>query len=162
MDVSKNKVVTFHYTLRDKETGEVLDSSQQYGQPLTFLAGKGEIISGLEERMQGMKEGEKKTIEVPAAEAYGQKDPNLIQKVPREYFQGVELQKGMPLQAQTPEGQIINMVVLDFDDQTVTVDLNHPLAGKDLVFDVEIVSIREATPEEILHGHAHGPEGHSH
>ncbi len=162
MEVSENKVVTFHYTLKDKETGEVLDSSQQYGQPLTFLVGKGEIISGLEERMKGMKEGEKKTIEVPASEAYGEKDPNLVQKAPREYFQGVQLEKGMPLQAQTPEGQIINMVVLDFDDQTVTVDLNHPLAGKDLVFDVEVVSIREATPEEILHGHAHGPEGHSH
>ncbi len=162
MEVSDNKVVTFHYTLKDKETGEVLDSSQQYGQPLSFLVGKGEIISGLEERMKGMKEGEKKTIEVPASEAYGTKDPNLVQKAPREYFQGVQLEKGMPLQAQTPEGQIINMVVLDFDDQTVTVDLNHPLAGKDLVFDVEIVSIREATPEEILHGHAHGPEGHSH
>ncbi|NPA51274.1 MAG: peptidylprolyl isomerase [Aquificae bacterium] len=162
MEVSENKVVTFHYTLKDKETGEVLDSSKQYGQPLTFLVGKGEIISGLEERMKGMKEGETKTIEVPASEAYGEKDPNLVQKAPREYFQGVQLEKGMPLQAQTPEGQIINMVVLDFDDQSVTVDLNHPLAGKDLVFDVEVVSVREATPEERLHGHAHGPEGHSH
>lgn len=159
MEVSENKVVTFHYVLRDKETGEVLDSSQQYGEPLSFLFGKGEIISGLEERMRGMQQGETRTIEVPAAEAYGERDPNLIQKAPREYFQGVQLQEGLPLQAQTPEGQIINMVVLEFDDQTVTVDLNHPLAGKDLVFDVEVVSIREATPEEILHGHAHGPEG---
>ncbi len=162
MEVSENKVVTFHYVLKDKETGEILDSSQQYGEPLSFLVGKGEIISGLESRMKGMQVGETKTIEVPASEAYGEKDPNLIQKAPKEYFQGVELQQGLPLQAQTPEGQIINMVVLDFDDQTVTVDLNHPLAGKDLVFEVEIVSIREATPEEILHGHAHGPEGHAH
>ncbi len=160
--VEKNKVVTFNYTLRDKETGEVIDSSQMHGQPLTVLIGKGEIIPGLEERMVGMKEGETKQIEVPAAEAYGEKDQTLIQQVPREYFQGIELQKGMPLQAQTPDGQIINMVVLDFDDNTVTVDLNHPLAGKDLVFDIEVVNVRDATPEEILHGHAHGEGGHQH
>ncbi len=154
-EVQNNTVVTFNYTLKDKETGEIIDSSQFHGEPLTILAGKGEIIPGLEKQMMGMKVGETKTIEVPAAEAYGEKDENLIQKAPREYFQGVELQKGMPLQAQTPEGQIINMVVVDFDDNEVTVDMNHPLAGKDLVFDIEIVNVREATPEEILHGHAH-------
>lgn len=160
--VDKNKVVTFNYTLKDKETGEVLDSSQMHGQPLTILAGKGEIIPGLEERMMGMKAGETKEIEVPAAEAYGEVDQSLIQQVPREYFQGVELQKGMPLQAQTPEGQIIQMTVVDFDDNTVTVDLNHPLAGKDLVFEIEVVNVREATPDEILHGHAHGEGGVQH
>jgi len=160
MEVSKNKVVSFEYVLKDKETGEILDASQ--GQPLTFLVGAGYIIPGLEERMLGMKEGEKKTIEVPAEEAYGIADPNLIQQAPREYFEGVDLEVGLPLQAQTPEGQIIHMVVVDFDENTVTVDLNHPLAGRDLVFDVEIKSIREATPDEILHGHAHGPGGHHH
>ncbi|RUM48319.1 MAG: peptidylprolyl isomerase [Hydrogenothermus sp.] len=154
-EVQNNTVVTFNYTLRDKETGEIIDSSQFHGEPLTILAGKGEIIPGLEKQMMGMKTGESKTIEVPASEAYGEKDESLIQKAPREYFQGVELQKGMPLQAQTPEGQIINMVVVDFDENEVTVDMNHPLAGKDLVFDIEIVNVREATPEEILHGHAH-------
>ncbi|HIE58526.1 MAG TPA: peptidylprolyl isomerase [Persephonella sp.] len=154
-EVQNNTVVTFNYTLKDKETGEIIDSSQFHGEPLTILAGKGEIIPGLEKQMMGMKTGESKTIEVPASEAYGEKDESLIQKAPREYFQGVELQKGMPLQAQTPEGQIINMVVVDFDENEVTVDMNHPLAGKDLVFDIEIVNVREATPEEILHGHAH-------
>jgi len=156
MEVSKNKVVSFEYVLKDKETGEVLDASQ--GQPLTFLVGAGYIIPGLEERMLGMKEGEKKTIEVPAEEAYGIADPNLIQvqKAPREYFEGIDLEVGLPLIAQTPEGQPIQLVVLDFDENTVTVsvDLNHPLAGRDLVFDVEIKSIREATPDEILHGYA--------
>ena len=154
-EVQNNTIVTFNYTLKDKETGEIIDSSQFHGEPLTILAGKGEIIPGLEKQMMGMKTGESKTIEVPASEAYGEKDESLIQKAPREYFQGVELQKGMPLQAQTPEGQIINMVVVDFDENEVTVDMNHPLAGKDLVFDIEIVNVREATPEEILHGHAH-------
>jgi len=154
-EVQNSTVVTFNYTLRDQETGEIIDSSQFHGEPLTILAGKGEIIPGLEKQMMGMKTGESKTIEVPASEAYGEKDESLIQKAPREYFQGVELQKGMPLQAQTPEGQIINMVVVDFNENEVTVDMNHPLAGKDLVFDIEIVNIREATPEEILHGHVH-------
>ncbi len=155
MKATSNKVVTFHYTLRDKETGEVLDSSQAYGQPLSVLFGAENIIPGLEKRMEGMEEGEKRTIEVPASEAYGEKDPNLIQQAPREYFQGVELEKGLPLQAQTPEGQIINMIVVDFDENTVTVDMNHPLAGKDLVFDVEIVNVRDASLEEIKHGHVH-------
>ncbi|NPA54361.1 MAG: peptidylprolyl isomerase [Aquificae bacterium] len=162
MKAESNKVVTFHYTLRDKETGEVLDSSQAHGQPLKVLFGAQNIIPGLEKRMEGMEPGEKRTIEVPAAEAYGEKDPNLIQQAPREYFQGVELEKGLPLQAQTPEGQIINMVVVDFDDNTVTVDMNHPLAGKDLVFDVEVVDVRDATPEEIQHGHVHEEGQHHH
>ncbi len=162
MKATSNKVVTFHYTLRDKETGEVLDSSQAYGQPLSVLFGAQNIIPGLEQRMEGMEPGEKRTIEVPAAEAYGEKDPNLIQQAPREYFQGVELEKGLPLQAQTPEGQIINMIVVDFDDNTVTVDMNHPLAGKDLVFDVEVVDVRDATLEEIKHGHVHEEGQHHH
>ncbi|WP_457621164.1 FKBP-type peptidyl-prolyl cis-trans isomerase [Persephonella sp.] len=162
MKATSNKVVSFHYTLKDKETGEVLDSSQVHGQPLTVLFGANNIIPGLEARMEGMEVGETRTIEVPAAEAYGEKDPNLIQQAPREYFQGVELEKGLPLQAQTPEGQIINMIVVDFDENTVTVDLNHPLAGKDLIFEVEVTDVRDASLEEIKHGHAHGEGGHHH
>lgn len=162
MKATNNKVVTFHYTLKDKETGEVLDSSQEYGQPLTVLFGAQNIIPGLENRMEGMEVGEKRTIEVPASEAYGEKNPELVQKVPREYFQGIELEKGMPLQAQTPDGQIINMIVVDFDDNEVTVDMNHPLAGKDLVFEVEVVNVRDASLEEIQHGHAHGEGGVHH
>ncbi|MCX7738484.1 MAG: peptidylprolyl isomerase [Hydrogenothermaceae bacterium] len=157
MQVDVRNVVSFDYVLRDKETGEVIDSSA--GNPLTFLVGVGHIIPGLEKRMIGMVQGEKRTVEVPAEEAYGPIDPNLIQQAPREYFQGIDLEVGLPLQAQTPEGQIISMVIVDFDENTVTVDLNHPLAGRDLVFDIEIVHIREATPEEVLHGHAHGAGG---
>ena len=162
MKATSNKVVTFHYTLKDKETGQVLDSSQEYGQPLTVLFGAENIIPGLESRMEGMEAGEHRTIEVPASEAYGEKNPELIQQVPREYFQGIELEKGMPLQAQTPDGQIINMIVVDFDENTVTVDMNHPLAGKDLVFDVEVVNVRDASLEEIQHGHPHGEGGVQH
>lgn len=162
MKATSNKVVTFHYTLKDKETGQILDSSQEYGQPLTVLFGADNIIPGLENRMEGMETGEKRTIEVPATEAYGEKNPELVQQVPKDYFQGIELEKGMPLQAQTPEGQIINMIVVDFDENSVTVDMNHPLAGKDLVFEVEIVNVRDASLEEIQHGHAHGEGGVHH
>ncbi len=160
--VEKNTVVSFHYTLKDKETGSVIESSREGGQPVTFLVGAGEIIPGLESRMIGMTSGEVREIEVPAEEAYGPRNPELVQKAPREYFQNVPLEKGLPLQAQTPEGRVINMVVVDFDEQTVTVDMNHPLAGKDLLFEVEILDVREATPDEILHRHAHGPGGAQH
>ncbi|NPA41923.1 MAG: peptidylprolyl isomerase [Aquificae bacterium] len=160
--VEKNTVVSFHYTLKDKETGSLIESSKETGQPVTFLVGAGEIIPGLEKRMLGMSAGETKSIEVPAQEAYGPRDPNLVQKAPREYFQNIPLEKGLPLQAQTPEGGVVNMIVVDFDENTVTVDMNHPLAGRDLIFEVEILDVREATPEEILHRHAHGPGGHQH
>jgi FKBP-type peptidyl-prolyl cis-trans isomerase SlyD len=160
--VEKNKVVSFHYVLKDKETGNLIESSRESGQPVTFLVGAGEIIPGLESRMLGMSAGESRSIEVPSEEAYGPRNPELVQKAPREYFQNIPLEKGLPLQAQTPEGRIVNMVVVDFDEQTVTVDMNHPLAGRDLIFEVEVLDVREASPEEILHRHAHGPGGHQH
>ncbi len=152
--VAENTVVSFHYTLKDGETGSVIESSREGGQPVTFLVGAGEIIPGLEKRMMGMVEGESRVIEVPAQEAYGERKPELIQKAPREYFQNIPLEKGLPLQAQMPDGGIVNMVVVDFDQETVTVDMNHPLAGKDLIFDVEVLSVREATPDEILGRHS--------
>jgi len=154
--VERNAVVSFHYTLKDKETGDVLESSKDSGQPITFMVGAGEIIPGLESRMLGMQAGETRTIEVPAEEAYGPRNPELVQKAPREYFQNIPLEKGLPLQAQTPEGHTIHMIVVDFDDSTVTVDMNHPLAGKDLLFEVEVLSVRAADPNEILQRHAHG------
>ncbi len=155
MEVKPGTVVTFHYTVKDKETGEVYDSSYQRGEPLKVLIGANQIIPGLEKRLIGMKKGDKAVIEVPAEEAYGPKDPQLIQKLPREYFEGVQLEKGLPLQMRTPDGQVIYLKVVDFDDKEVTVDMNHPLAGRDLVFEVQIEDVREATPEEKEHGHAH-------
>lgn len=155
MEVKEGTVVTFHYTVKDKETGEVYDSSYQRGQPLKVLIGANQIIPGLEKRLIGLKKGDQAVIEVPAEEAYGPKDPQLIQKLPREYFEGVQLEKGLPLQMRTPDGQVIYLKVVDFDDKEVTVDMNHPLAGRDLVFEVKIEDVREATPEEKEHGHAH-------
>ena len=155
MKVAKNTVVVMNYVLKDKETGDIIDRSDFHQEPIVFLVGANNIIPGLEERMIGMEEGEKKTIEVPSKEAYGEWDENLVQKVPREYFKDIHLEKGMPIQAQTEDGHILDMVVIDFDDNEVTVDMNHPLAGRDLVFEIEIVQVREATEEEIEHGHVH-------
>lgn len=156
MKVSKDTVVVMSYVLKDKETGDVIDKSEFHGGPFAFLVGANNIISGLENRMMGMEEGEKREIEVPSEEAYGKWDENLVQKIPREYFNNIpNLEKGMPIQAQTDDGQIIEMVILDFDDREVTVDMNHPLAGRDLLFEVEVIKVRKATDEEIEHGHVH-------
>ena len=148
MEVKPNTVVKFHYTVRDKETGEVYDSSYQRGEPLEVVIGANQIIPGLEKRLIGLKKGDEALIEVPAVEAYGAKDPELIQALPREYFEGIELRKGLPLQMRTPDGRVIQLTVVDFDDKTVTVDLNHPLAGRDLVFEVKIEDVKPLEGEK--------------
>jgi FKBP-type peptidyl-prolyl cis-trans isomerase SlyD len=155
MQVSKDKVVTFHYVIKDKETGEVIEDSKEHGEPAKVLFGRNLLLEGLEKGMMGMEEGERRTIEVKPEEGYGEVDPELIQKVPREYFGDIKLERGMLLRAQTPDGQIIDLRVVDFDDQNVIVDLNHPLAGKTLIFEVEVLKVRDATPDELEHGHAH-------
>jgi len=151
-------VYGIEYTVKNSK-GEVVDSN--VGQaPLEFIAGKGQIIPGLEKEVEKMQEGEQKTVQVPASEAYGEYREDLVQKLPRDQFQGIELKKGMTLYGQTPDGQVVAVTVKDFDDNEVTIDYNHPLAGEDLTFDVKVVSKREATPEEALTGqiggHAHG------
>ncbi len=161
MKVEKGKVVTFHYVLKDKETGEVLENSKEHGEPMTVLVGSQRIIPALEDKMVGMEAGEKRDIELKAEEAYGPKRDELLQVVPRELFGDMELERGMVLQADTPEGPI-QMVVLSANDHEVIVDMNHPLAGKDLIFEIEVLNVREATPEELEHGHAHGEGEHHH
>jgi len=151
-------VYGIEYTVKNSK-GEVVDSN--VGQaPLEFIAGKGQIIPGLEKEVENMQEGEQKTVTVPASEAYGEYREDMVQKLPRDQFQGIDLEKGMTLYGQTPDGQVVAVTVKDFDDKEVTIDYNHPLAGEDLTFDVKVVSKREATPEEALTGqvggHAHG------
>jgi len=151
------RVISFHYTLTSSR-GEVLDSSRGQ-EPLTFLEGGGQIIPGLESRMQELKGGEQRKIEVPAAEAYGERDEAMQLQIPKENLNGQEVQVGDQLQSsQYPDGPALT--VIDISDSTVTLDANHPLAGEDLTFDVEITEIREATGEELAHGHVHGPGGH--
>ncbi|XDD51854.1 peptidylprolyl isomerase [Leptospira sp. WS92.C1] len=154
----KTRVITFHYTLHDTE-GNLIDSSEGKP-PLSYLEGVGHIISGLEDEMKKMETGEKKKISVSAEKAYGLKDPELIFDVPRSQFPPNEdLQVGMMFQTDEPDKVF---TITELQDESVIVDGNHPLAGINLVFDVELTEIREATEEEKAHGHVHGEGGHHH
>jgi peptidylprolyl isomerase len=138
--VKVGDTVRIHYTgtLND---GSTFDSSEGRD-PLQFEVGSGQIIPGLDKELPGMTVGDKKTVNIPAAEAYGEKNPQMQQAIPREQIPAnIPLELGMRLQMQTPEGQVIPVTVAAVDEQTVTLDANHPLAGKDLTFDFEVVSI---------------------
>ena len=160
MNISDNSVACFHYTLTDKD-GKVLDSSDGR-EPLAYLHGAGNIIPGLEKELLGKQAGDKLTVSVEAAEAYGERDDAMLQELPANMFTGVEnVEVGMEFHAQTGNGvQVVTVTAVEGD--TVTIDGNHPLAGVDLTFDVEITEVREATEEELSHGHVHGPGGHEH
>ena len=159
--IKHNSVVTMHYKLKDAQ-GEQLDSSEGQ-EPLVYLHGAGNIIIGLEEQLLGKAVGDNVSAVVSAEKGYGEPVEALVQVVPKEAF-GDEVDKvavGMRFQAETEQGPV-PVVVTAVEDTTVTVDGNHPLAGKELHFDVTITEIREATAEEIEHGHVHGPGGHEH
>ena len=160
MQVAKDKVVSIDYTLTDDE-GTVLDSSQGR-EPLAYLHGSGNIIPGLEKALEGKQAGDKLNVRVDAADAYGERDDALTQDVPLSMFQGVDqIEEGMRFQAQTSAGvQVVTVTRVSGD--SVTVDGNHPLAGKPLTFDVNVVEVRDASGEELEHGHVHGEGGHAH
>lgn len=160
MDISANKVVSFDYTLRNDE-GEIIDTSDG-AEPLLYLHGHGNIVPGLEKGMIGKQVGDHFSVAVPAAEGYGEYKPELKQIVSRAAFEGVDkIEPGMQFNAQSDIGPM-TVFVTDVTEDKVTVDGNHPLAGKNLNFVIEITDIREATNEEIEHGHVHGPGGHHH
>lgn len=160
MQIAQNTVVAFHYTLTN-DTGEVLDSSEGR-EPLTYLHGAGNIIPGLEKQLEGRAAGDKLQANVTPEEGYGELQPQLVQEVSRESFQGVEsIEPGMQFQAQTDGGPLM-VTVTKVEGDTVTVDGNHPLAGQPLNFDVEVAEVREASEEELEHGHVHGEGGHQH
>lgn len=160
MNISENCVASFHYTLTDG-SGKVLDSSDGH-EPLSYLHGAGNIIPGLEDALEGKVVGDKLNVAVKAAEAYGLRDDSLIQQLSSEMFSGIEnIEVGMEFHAETEQGlQVVTVTNVEGDQ--VTIDGNHPLAGIDLTFDVEITEIRAATEEELNHGHAHGAGGHHH
>lgn len=153
------RVLTFHYKLT-AQTGEVLDSSEGR-EPLSFMEGAGQIIPGLERQMQSLKKGDKKEIKVVAAEAYGVREESLIVKVPREKLPTPNVKVGDRFRGGNDQFASI-FTVVDLTLSEATLDGNHPLAGQDLTFDIEIMDIREATAQEIEHGHSHGAEGHNH
>jgi FKBP-type peptidyl-prolyl cis-trans isomerase SlyD len=161
MRIEKGRVVDLDYSLHLGD-GEIVDRSDP-GEPLTYLHGEGEIVPGLENALEGMEVGQRKEVVVAPEEGYGDRDPDRVQRVPRKAFPaGFVPEVGMELSAQGPEGDEIPFVVQRVEPDTVTIDLNHPLAGKTLHFDVTVREVREATAEERSHGHAHGPEGHEH
>ena len=160
MQIAKNTVATIDYTLTDPQ-GQVIDSSKGR-EPLAYLHGASNIIPGLESALEGKSAGDTVIVSVPPEQGYGMRDPNLVQPVPRTNFQGApDIKPGMQFQAHTAEGARI-VTVVKVDEQNVTVDANHPLAGMDLKFDVSVVGVRAASPEELKHGHAHGAGGHHH
>lgn len=160
LSIKQDSVVSFHYTLRD-DAGEVIDRSQT-GQPLSYLHGHGNLVPGVEKALEGKSAGDKLSIKVAPAEGYGEYSQDLVQQVPRRSLKGIaRITPGMRLRAQTEVG-LRSVTVTRVAGDMVTLDANHPLAGKNLNFDIEISEVREPTEEELSHGHVHGPGGHQH
>lgn len=159
--IGTDTVVTLHYTLKN-DAGKVIDSSRGHD-PLEYLHGVGEIVPGLEKALAGKRPGAKLNVVVAADEGYGPRDPNGKQEFPREDFpEDLQIEPGMQLVVEDEDGEEIPCWVLAADARVVTLDLNHPLAGERLHFDVEVLAIRKATDEELDHGHAHGAHAHEH
>ncbi|MBV62453.1 FKBP-type peptidyl-prolyl cis-trans isomerase [Abyssibacter profundi] len=153
MQIAENTVASFHYVLKTPE-GEVLESSRE-AEPMAYLHGTGGIIPGLEEEMSGKSTGDRFEATIPPEKAYGEHDPARVQQVPLAAFQGVDkVEPGMVFRASTDGGDI-PVVIRAVEGDTVVVDANHQMAGQTLVFDIEITDVREATPQELEHGHVH-------
>ncbi|MBT3241845.1 MAG: peptidylprolyl isomerase [Bacteroidetes bacterium] len=160
MKIDANKVVAINYTLKSDD-GTVLDSSEGKS-PLPYIQGTGQLIPGLEKELEGKEVGEKMDIVIAPAEAYGEVNKEMVFDVSKEGFRGnEELKVGMQVEVEMDKGKSI-AAVTKIEDDNVTLDLNHPLAGMTLHFNVEIMEVRKASEEELSHGHVHGPGGHQH
>lgn len=161
MKIAKGSVVGLDYSLHLGD-GQVVDQSEP-GEPLTYLHGEGQIVPGLESALEGADVGESRKVVVAPADGYGEHDPRGVQEVPRKAFPpGFDPKPGMELTAEGADGEPVPFVIREVKPESVVIDLNHPLAGKTLHFDVTVREVRAATAEELEHGHAHGPEGHGH
>jgi FKBP-type peptidyl-prolyl cis-trans isomerase SlyD len=161
MKVVKGSVVGLDYTLHLGD-GEIIDRSAP-SQPLSYIHGEGQIVPGLEQALEGLATGDSRKVVVPPEDGYGPHDPRGMQEVPRDAFPaGMEPEIGMQFTARGPQGEAVPFTVKSVSQETVVVDLNHPLAGATLHFDVTVRDVRAATAEELEHGHAHGPDGHDH
>ncbi|HKD52841.1 MAG TPA: peptidylprolyl isomerase [Steroidobacteraceae bacterium] len=160
MSITQDQVVSIHYTLRD-DGGEIIDRSVD-GEPLAYLHGHGNLIPGLERELTGKNTGDRLQVRIAPAEAYGDYDRELVQQVPRRALKGISnVRVGMRLQTQSAQGaRAVTVTAISGD--MVTLDGNHPLAGKSLNFEVEVAGVRAATEEELSHGHVHGAGGHHH
>jgi FKBP-type peptidyl-prolyl cis-trans isomerase SlyD len=161
MNITANKVALLEFELTS-DSGEVLDTSAGR-QPLAYIHGKGGILPGLEKALDGRAEGDEFSVRIPAEDAYGKYVDGMEQRVPRDQFPAeMELIIGMQLQAKGPDGQVHPVMVTEISDKEVLLDANHPLAGVPLNFEIKIKEVREASEEEMGHGHVHGPGGHKH
>ncbi len=161
MPLKINQIVSIGYTLTDDE-GNVVDSANSAA-PFSFISGKNQILPMLEEKLGEMLIGSNKIVVIPPEEGYGIYDENALQKVDRaEFPEDTALEVGMSFFADTPDGKEIPVVIKNIEGNDITLDFNHPLAGKTLTFDVQLLNLRDATAEELSHGHAHGAGGHHH
>jgi FKBP-type peptidyl-prolyl cis-trans isomerase SlyD len=161
MAIGANKVVTLNYQLSD-DKGNIIQTTINGG-PFVYLSGNNQILPKLEEAIDGMIIGGKKNIGLNSTEAYGDYDEKAVQHVKRQEFpEDANLEEGMEFMAQTPDGKPVPFVIKEVKDEDITIDFNHPLAGKNLNFDVELIDVRDATKEELAHGHVHGAGGHHH
>jgi FKBP-type peptidyl-prolyl cis-trans isomerase SlyD len=161
MPIEANKVVTMNFTLTD-DTGNVLDSTDA-GEPFSYISGSGMVLPKLEEVVSGMIIGTKKQLKLEAKDGYGVYNDDAVQSVGKENFpEDFILEAGMEYMASNPDGVQMPFIITNVEDETVTVDFNHPLAGKNLHFDIELLDVRNATAEELNHGHVHGAGGHHH
>jgi FKBP-type peptidyl-prolyl cis-trans isomerase SlyD len=161
MKIASGIVVGIDYSLHLGD-GRVIDASDP-GEPLTYLHGEGQIVPGLESALEGLAVGDQKQVVVAPGDGYGEHDPRGVQEVPRSAFPAeFDPQPGMELTAEGPDGEPVPFAVREVGLETVVIDLNHPLAGKTLHFDVTVRDVRAATPEEVEHGHAHGAHAHDH
>jgi len=161
MKIENGSVVGIDYSLHLGD-GHVVDASEP-GEPLSYLHGEGQIVPGLETALVGLAAGDRKQVAVPPSDGYGEHDPRGVQEVPRDAFPpDFQPQVGMQLTAEGEGGEPVPFQVREVRDGSVVIDLNHPLAGKTLHFDVTVRDVRAATEEEVAHGHAHGAGGHGH
>lgn len=161
MKIAKGSAVQIDYKLHLGD-GDIVDASSP-GEPFWYLHGEGQIVPGLESALEGLGEGESKQVVVAPADAYGERDPERVQEVPPAAFPAdVKPEVGMTFVAEAPSGEALPLTVREIRPDAVVVDLNHPLAGQTLHFDVTVRGVRAATPEELQHGHVHGPGAHSH
>jgi FKBP-type peptidyl-prolyl cis-trans isomerase SlyD len=160
MIVERDRVVRFHYILTG-EAGETIESSRD-GEPLDMLHGHGSVIAGVEKALEGRAAGDRFQVTLAPEDGYGQRVDGRVQRVPRKHVRGPKRMKpGDRVAVGTPDGYR-DVTVIKVGHSVVDVDLNHPLAGRTLTFDMEILDVRAAEPEELAHGHAHGPGGHAH
>jgi len=158
MIIAKDDVAIFEYTVT--ANGEQLDTSEGK-EPLAIIVGQGQLVPGLEQALIGKQVGDKFDTEIAAEEAYGERNDNLVQAVPKAMFGDVEVEVGMQFRATTDEGEQ-SVIIIGIEDDEVIVDGNHPLAGIDLAFSIEVTEVRKATEEELAHGHVHAPGGCGH